>query len=223
MIQGVRRSSRGATSSSVARSTPALSRAVIYVVRGEVLFLFFTAVSVALHPGFVLQRDEGGMSNYGLHVKTAVPYTLALALLVLYSARAASLYEGGDGRLRRLRQLILSYSAVVFSILLSTYFYSLNEALKDLHFSLGTALIVVVGVGSIWMYRLWSPTLETRSLLAAQLTGDVLALLTVVGTLHLLFLTEILSNVAFAALLIRTCRRVAIEDGHLAESKDATS
>ena len=72
--------------------------------RGEVLFLFFTAVSVALHPGFVLQRDEGGMSNYGLHVKTAVPYTLALALLVLYSARAASLYGGGDGRLRRLRQ-----------------------------------------------------------------------------------------------------------------------
>ena len=213
MIQGIRRSSRGATSSAVARSTPELSRAVTYVVRGEVLFLFFTAVSVALHPGFVIARDEGGMSNYGLHLKTAVPYTLALALLVLYSARAASIYEGGNQRTRRLRQLILAYSAVVFSILLSTYFYSLNEALTDIHFSLGTALIAVVGVGSIWMYQLWPATSATRTLLALQLSGDVLALLTVVGTLHLLFLTEILSNVAFATLLIQTCRRVAAEDG----------
>ena len=32
------------------------------------------------------------MSNYGLHIKTAVPYTLALALLAIYSLRAAMVY-----------------------------------------------------------------------------------------------------------------------------------
>ncbi len=211
MIQGVRRSARQAAS----RRTPTSERwrAVAYVARGELLFLFFTAVSVSLHPGYVLKRNEGGMSNYGLHIKTAVPYTFALALLVLYSVRAALLYDDRDQRSRRLRLLIFTYSAVVFSVLLSTYFYTINDALEDLHFSLGTALILTVGVGSVWMYRLWPASMGIRALLLLQLTGDVLALLTVTGTLHLLFLTEILSNVAFAALLIRTGRRMALEGG----------
>jgi hypothetical protein len=47
--------------------------AVTYVVRGEFAFLLFTGVCVALHPGIVLKWNEGGMSNYGLHLKTAVP------------------------------------------------------------------------------------------------------------------------------------------------------
>ena len=193
-----------------------------YVVRGEVYFLVLTGVSVALHPGYVLKRNEGGMSNYGLHLKTAWFYTLALALLALYSQRAASLYAHGDQRSRRLRVLLLSYSAVVFSVLLSTYFYTVNAALRDLHFSLGTALIVVVGVGSIWMYTLWPPSLAVRVFLLAQLLGDVLALLTVVGDLHVLFLTEMLSNIAFFALLVRTCRRVALEGDRSAPSQKST-
>jgi hypothetical protein len=186
-------------------------RAVSDVVRGEVSFLFFTAVSVALHPGFVLKRNEGGMSNYGVHIKTAVFYTLALLCLSLYSRRAALLYRGGDSRTKGLRTLLLAYSAVIFLVLLSTYAYTLNPVLKDIHFALGTSLIVVVGVGSLWMYRLWTPSVGVGVLLFIQIVGDVLSLLTVVGMLHVLFLSEILANVSFAAILIRSCRRVALE------------
>ena len=198
------------------------ARAASYVVRGEISFLFFTAVSVALHPGFVLKRNEGGMSDYGSHIKTAVPYTLALLCLALYSHRAALLYHGDDKRSKGLRTLLLSYSAVVFSVLLSTYFYSLNAYLKDLHFALGTALIVVVGVGSLWMYRQWPASTGVGLLLFVQLVADVLSLLTVVGMLHVLFLSEILANVGFAAILIRSCRRVARDD-HSPALRDATS
>jgi hypothetical protein len=167
---------------------------------------------VALHPGFVLKRNEGGMSDYGSHIKTAVPYTLALLFLALYSHRAALLYRGGDQRSKGLRTLLLAYSAVVFSVLLSTYVYSLNSVLKDLHFAFGTALIVVVGVGSLWMYRQWPPSTGVGVLLFIQLVADVLSLLTVVGMLHVLFLSEILANVAFAAILIRSTRRLAAEE-----------
>ncbi|MGB7104184.1 MAG: hypothetical protein WBD82_06270, partial [Acidimicrobiales bacterium] len=187
-------------------------RAVMCVARGEGAFLFFVGVCVAIHPGFVLKRNEGGMSNYGLHIKTAVPYTIALALLALYSLRAALLYSDGDTRTRRLRRLLLAYSAVVLSVMLSTYVYSLNLVLKDLHFALGTALIVLVGVGSLWMYRQWPPSMGIRVLLLFQLCGDLLALLSATGTVRALFVAEILSNVGFAALLIRTGRRIAAED-----------
>ena len=104
------------------------------------------------------------------------------------------------------------YSAVVLSVMVSTYFYSLNNTLKDIHFTFGTLLVVVVGVSSLWMYQLWPPTTSVRLLLVVQLCGDVMALLTVVSGLHILFAAEMLSNVGFASLVVRTGRRVAAED-----------
>jgi hypothetical protein len=212
MLQVNRRLLRVATAVPRGLKSSDAWRAVRYIVVGELGFLFFTAVCVALHPGFVLKRNEGGMSNYGLHIKTAVPYTLALGLLALYSRRAAKLYSGGDARTRRLRSLLLTYSTIVFAVLLSTYFYSLNLALKDLHFALGTALIVVVGVGSLWLFRLWRPTVGSGFVLFVQLVGDALALLSALGTVRALFLSELLSNIGFAVLVIRTARKVALEE-----------
>jgi hypothetical protein len=49
------------------------SRAVAFVTYGQLLLAFFLALCVALHPGFVLKSDEGGMSNYGIHLKTFAP------------------------------------------------------------------------------------------------------------------------------------------------------
>jgi hypothetical protein len=174
------------------------------IVRGEVAFLVFTAASVALHPGFVLERDEGGMSNYGLHAKTAVPYTLALFLLALYSRRAALACNNQDTRVRRLRVVLNSYSLILVLVLASSYVYSLDAALTDVHFALGTVLILVVGTASLWMLRLRRPVARDWLFLVVQLSGDVLALITALGVVHLLFLAEILANVGFASFLIRT-------------------
>jgi hypothetical protein len=211
MIREIRKASRETTSRARLKLTSKKS-AVTFMVRGELLFLFFLAVSVALHPGFVLKSDEGGMSNYGLHVKTAVTYTLAIGLLALNNRYAASLYLGNDRRSRLLRFLLKSYCAVLLSVLFSTYFYTLNIGLKDLHFALGTLLIVVVGFGSLWMYQLWRVTVSASLLLVFQLAGDTLALLTVFGVVHVLFLAEMMSNVGFACLLIRTGRRINLEN-----------
>ena len=90
MIQGFQRDSRGVRIAT-RRSTSARWGAVLNMVRAEVAFLVFTGVCVALHPGFVLKGNEGGLSDYGVHLKTALPYTLSLVLLVAYNLRAASL------------------------------------------------------------------------------------------------------------------------------------
>ncbi len=197
-------------------------RAVTYIVCGELAFLFFTGVSVALHPGFVLKWNEGGMSDYGLHLKTAVPYTLALALLVLFSRRAALLYADGDRRSRRLSLLLQLYCTILLSVLLSSYVYSLNVVLKYVHYVLGTSLIVLVTVASVWLFELWPRSTWNQLLLFVQLSGDVLALLTGLGVVHFLFAAEILANVGFEALLIRTGRRVAVESHQFASSYNTT-
>jgi len=213
MVQGLQRLSRGTTFVRRRRAESKPWRAYQLMVAGEASFLVFTSVCVALHPGFVLKGNEGGLSDYGVHIKTAVPYTLSLALLVLCNLRAAFLYPEGDRETRRLRFLMLTYCGVVGLILLSTYVYTLNGDLKDLHYGLGTLLMVVVAVGSVWMYRLRPPSATLRIFLVIQIVGDVLNLATAVGALHVLFLAEVLSNIGFALILIRTGRKIALEDG----------
>jgi hypothetical protein len=220
MIQGFQRQSRGTTFVR-RRATSTQWRAYRLMIAGEVGFLVFTSVCIALHPGFVLKRNEGGLSDYGVHLKTAVPYTCSLALLSLCNLRAAFLYSDGDRRARRLRLLLFAYCGVVALVLLSTYVYTLNGILKELHYGLGSLLIVVVTVGSIWMYRLWPPSATLRMFLVVQITGDALNLATSVGALHVLCLAELLSNIGFALILIRTGRKIA-GDGQTVQVADVT-
>src|SRR5271156_1027038 len=124
MVQGLQRASRATTFARRHRATSKPWRAYQLLAAGEAAFLVFTSVCVALHPGFVLKGNEGGLSDYGVHIKTAVPYTLSLALLVLCNLRAAFLYPEGDRETRRLRFLMLTYCGVVGLILLSTYVYT---------------------------------------------------------------------------------------------------
>jgi hypothetical protein len=218
MIQGFQRESRGVRFATRRPSTSEKWRAASYMLRGEVAFLLLTCVCIALHPGFVLKRDEGGLSNYGVHIKTAIPYTLSLALLVVYNLRAASLDADDDQRSRRLRFLLRSYCSVLLLVLFSTYGYSLNSLLKNVHFAIGTLLVVVVTAGSLWLYRLWPPSPFVRICLLVQLTGDALNLFTAFGGLHVLFAAEMLSNIGFAAILIRSGRRIALEGEHTSPS-----
>jgi len=194
----------------VQRDVGSQQRVAAYVIRGEAAFLLFTCVCVALHPGFVLKWREGGLSNYGLHIKTAVPYTLALALLSLYSQRAAAHCASGDSRSRQLRWLLAAFSLVLLLVLLSSYVYSLNPTLKVVHFALGGVLVVLVGAASVWMFVHWSPSTWDWLFLAVQLVGDAVALLTGLGDAHLLFLSEMLTNIGFVGLLVRSSRRVAV-------------
>jgi|ERR1700689_2200450 hypothetical protein len=217
MVQGLQRVSRGTTFARRRSATSKTWRAYQLMVAGEVAFLVFTSVCVALHPGFVLKGNEGGLSDYGVHIKTVIPYTLSLGLLVLCNLRAASLYPEGEGQTRRLRFLLLTYCSVVGLILLSTYVYTLNGDLKDLHYGLGTLLMVVVAIGSVWMYRLRPPSTTVRIFLFVQIVGDALNLATAIGALHVLFAAEVLSNIGFALILIRTGRTIALEDGRTSQ------
>src|ERR1700677_1878112 len=153
------------------------TRAVTYIVWGQILFVFFIAICVSLHPGIVLKSNEGGVSNYGIHIKTAVPYTLALGLLAFYSRRAAALYSKGDPVARRLRRVLTTYSVIVIVMLFSTYVYSLNHVLRDIHIGFGTVLITFEAFAAIWMFdrfrRVWD-----GAFLATELAGAILAFVT---------------------------------------------
>ena len=84
------------------------SRAAAHIALGPISFGFFITVCVALHPGFVLKWNEGGVGNYGVHLKTALPYTLALGLVAGFSHSAASIVDGTTAAGRQLRRVLAS-------------------------------------------------------------------------------------------------------------------
>jgi hypothetical protein len=181
------------------------------VERGQICFGLFIAVCVALHPGFVLKWNEGGMSDYGSHLETAVPYTLALLGLAEFSRRAGSLYRQDDRTTRRLRRVLYAYSAIVLVMLVSTYVYTLNLALRDFHFGFGTVLILFEVASSVWMFLLFRRFVWDGIFLGMQIVGSVLCLATIVGALHVLFFAEMLTGAGFAGLIIHTSRCTSSE------------
>jgi hypothetical protein len=179
---------------------------VRWVVFGEIAFLFFMGASVALHPGYVLARREGGISEYGLHAKTAVLYTIAWAALAGSNMRAARACGGRGTCSAKVRKLLLFYSAAIFLVLISTYFYSLDAVLKYIHFGFGGILVTFMSVVSYWLSRQLAGVSWVRATLWVQVLGSIAALLSIVGVTHVLFCAETISNVGCAILLAKMCR-----------------
>jgi hypothetical protein len=186
-------------------------RTGVLIGAGQVGFVVFLAVCVALHPGFVLKADEGGISNYGIHVKTVVPYTLAFASCAGFSWAAARHCPTDDPGQRGLHRLLVVYSGLLLVTLASTYGYSLDVVWKDVHVVIGAALVVFEVVGSVWMYLRLGGRCDAL-FLAVQLIGFVLAGVTLVGLLHVLFLGQALATVGFGLLLIRSGCAVPFDD-----------
>jgi hypothetical protein len=181
-------------------------RAATFVGVGQWGFAFGVALCVVIHPGFVLKANEGGVSDYGVHVKTALPYCLALALAAGGAYLAATHARDSTSLPPRLRVVLLCYAVLIVLTLASTFGYTLDKPQRDVHVGVGITLTVFEVVASLWMYR------ERRSdlgLLLVQLAGVIVAGLTIVGLIHLLFVSEIVTGASFAILLFRTTRQLS--------------
>ncbi len=188
------------------RRVPRIPHAVTRdVAVGQIGFLFFLVVCVALHPGLVLKANEGGMSNYGVHLKTVLPYTLALLWPAFFTQRATARLRVMSPRQRRFRFLLLTYCVLITLTLLTTYGYTLDTVQKDVHVAVGVMIIVFESAASWWMYHALG---RHRDVFVVQLLGLALAALTFFGALHVLFLSQIITGGAYAILLVATCREL---------------
>ena len=176
------------------------------VARSQIAFALFIAVCVAIHPGEVLKTNEGGLSNYGVYLKTVIPYTLALALASVLSYRATRSLHTARRETRHFKLLLLDYSGLTLLTLVTTYGYTLDTPQRDLHLAVGVAITVFEFAASLWMYYV---VRHLVLVVAVELIGFVLAVLTFFGVLHVLFLTQVLIGGAFALLLVRTSRELA--------------
>jgi hypothetical protein len=175
-----------------------------WVAMGQMGFAVGIGLCVILSPHLVLHADEGGISNFGVHAKTVVPYTVALMLPAVLTFRASRLV-GSRSREGHLRAILTVYSGLILLTLLTTYTYKIDTPLKIVHVGVGVLLTVFEMGASLWMCRQMH---ALYGVVVVEFVGFVLAALTIVGALHLLFATQLIVGVAFAIILVQACRVV---------------
>ena len=183
------------------------TRAGAYIAFSQLCLLSFVALCIALHPGLVLKWNEGGLSNYGIHVKTVVPYTLGFALCSFFAFATARTLATRSHLAKQMRLLLNVYGSLVLFSMLSTYGYTLNTPLKLLHVVSGIAIILFGTGASLWMFARLRSSRSDAAWLALQLTGFVLALIDFFNVLHVLFLAQLLTGVGFGFLVVHAVRR----------------
>jgi len=188
-----------------------LSRIISRLVWSQLTLFGFLGVCVVLMPHFLLEHNEGGVSNYGVHLRTVAPYSLAFLLCAGLVLQAARLTPPAARTLTRLRSVLYAYAGLLLVVLATTYPYKLNAVFTDLH-DLAAILSFWFEVAvSGWLFLVGRRGLIAAGLLAAQATGFCLGSMTFIGTIHLLFIAQMVSGLAFGLLLIRTARELLHE------------
>jgi hypothetical protein len=172
------------------------------IVASQSTFVLFLSLCVAVRPSFTIKRDEGGLSNYGIHAVTVAPYTIAFVACVT-GALIGSYRCDATGISRSLSRGLRVYGSLMGAVLVSTYFYSLDSPLRILHVTIGSIALTVTMVWSFWLYRQTMRAAIDRVATAVSVVGYFVAAITIAGGWHLLFIGQAGECVGFAVILIR--------------------
>lgn len=188
--------------------TTMTSKAVRYLVIAQLSLFGFLFVCFLLLPTFLLRSNEGGVSNYGVHFLTVIPYTLAFGLCSIYTYLAARELPANSSTHTNLRRVLLCLSVLFFVLLLTTYPYKLNQMWNNIHIYAGVVLMVYEIAVGIWLAAFVAQGYLTILILLVQLVGFILAAFTFYGVGHHLFIAESVASLAFSVLLIRSAMMI---------------
>jgi hypothetical protein len=170
---------------------------------GQIGLVALLLVCFALKPQFL--RSEGGFSNYGITAATIPFFTLAFLFATIGTVVAAQRIARAHTKFAwSLRVLALLF----FCVLVSTYPYKVNNIFDDLHELSAMLLFVWEVCLSVYFVRKLHDAPNVL-LFALQFGASVAALVTFLGFVHLLFVSQFVEGAAFGALLVRSVSKIS--------------
>lgn len=175
-----------------------------YVFLSQINFLIFLFVCLLLSPHYLFESNEGGISNFGVHSLTIVPYSLAFGLASYYSFKATYSLVGHPKRVRIFRISLRLLSTLYLLTLLSTYPYKLNGVFDLFHQAIGIIFVIYVLIfGGFLVTKIRFDPINCLAYLI-QLSSFVLAVINFFDLVHLLFVSEALTSIGFGIVLVRS-------------------
>ncbi|WP_204046659.1 hypothetical protein [Microbispora siamensis] len=180
-------------------------RTVGDVAKGQACLFGGLGVCVTLRPeGLAVNH---GMSYYGVHWQTVLPYAAGLAGAALFTHRALRDAAARTPSPARLRRMADSFVVLLAGIVLTPY--TLGGVVDWAHRGLGAALFVLQLLLAGWLVVWAHGDVAGVAFLLVQFGGGVLAAVYVLQTEGLLIHGEATFQLGFALVLARTLPLVA--------------
>lgn len=175
--------------------------AICYIVLAQVSFFIGMFICVLLEPRYVLGKNQGGVSNYATDKRTVLPYSLAFLLEAAFTLITAHQLLHALHSYRLLIAALIVLAVLLLIVLTSSYVYKRNALLHWLHFFWGIVLITYQSVFGILLLGYMHRYLVAYIALVVLLVGDAVCILSLRNVVQRLFLGQVITRVAFAALL----------------------
>jgi hypothetical protein len=169
-----------------------------YLFLSQVSLMGLLIVCCLLLPSVVI--DNGGVSNFGNHIRTVVFYILSFSLCTLFLGLAARVQAQLSGQRNGTTYLLLFLALLELLVLLSTFPRHISYTYSDIHDYIGIVLFGYELVISIWL-TLKHISRQKIALIGAEVSGSLVALLSIVKVIHFLFVGQLVGGVAFGILL----------------------
>jgi hypothetical protein len=186
------------------------SKVTRYLILSQLSLYVFLGICIVIMPAFVFNHNEGGASNYGVHFSTVAPYTLGFLLSTICIIQSGRLIPGGAKTASRFRQALYVLAGLQLVVLASTYSYKSSLAVDHLHVMsvILTFLFDMVFAG--WMIATVLKDKTAVWLFAIEFAGFLLGVGSFIGAIHLLFLAQVVTGLAFGGLLIRSGQKLVL-------------
>lgn len=175
----------------------------------------FLLVCMVITPKFLLESNEGGVSNYGVHADTVVPYTLAFSLCSLFLWRSGRAIPPTIRFYRAVRRSFAVMAWLFLLVLVSTYPYKLSPVLDKVHVASAIVLAIAELVILSCMTFLWYPRRWHTVLWLFWFAGFTVSVATVLGALHVLLVGQAATAAGFAALTLTITSKLPTWSGPL--------
>lgn len=170
---------------------------------GQIALWLSLLVSALLLPGIV--SANSGISNFGVHARTILPYGLGFLLCGYLTLMAAHSIKREDNVTTTLSRALFLLSLLLLGILLTPY--SVNRLFDWSHMAVGGLLFMFELAFAAWLVRL-RPDNISFALFTAQCLGSAVAALSLLGAIQLMFVGQMAAEIAFGILLVRVTMRI---------------
>ena len=147
-------------------------------------------------------EKSGGVSNFGNHQSTIVPYIMSFVLCSVFLCLAAARLLTMSDQFRVGATLLLFIALLDLLVLISTFPRKIDWTYSVIHDDLGIALYSYEFALSVWFVV---KTLQFRYVsvifVLVESIGSLIGLLSIENVIHLLFLGQIIGAVGFGLLL----------------------
>lgn len=174
------------------------------ILLSQICLYGFLAICTALLPHYLFERNEGGVSNFGVHARTIVPYSLGLGLGGVLLVIAGFVAARPSKQQRQFRIVLRTLGILLLIALASTYPYKLSNFFGIIHIAAFQLLFAAQLLGGAWITLFIYKNALGRFFLGLQLLGFAFGVLTLFGVLHVLFVAQMLSGMAFGYLIVKS-------------------